>query len=138
MVNPTGTLNYKWSNGKKTTQIEASNASDYIVTVTDANGCSSISNVVTVVNGPDTELVPYGCFERCAPDTLCYPAIADVATYQWFKNGVIVAPAEGGNSAYPVWTMDGSYQLQLTGTNGCITTSAPLDLTLIQPVGTIS
>lgn len=138
VVNPSSTLNYKWSNGKKTTQIEASNASDYIVTATDVNGCSSISNVVTVVNGPDTELVPYGCFERCAPDTLCYPAIADVATYQWFKNGVVVSPAEGGNSAYPVWNMDGSYQLQLTGTNGCITTSAPLDLTLIQPVGTIS
>lgn len=137
VVNPLATLIYKWSTGKKANQIEVSNAGDYSVIATDANGCSAMSNLVSVVKGPDTELVPNGCFERCAPDTLCYPNIAQVATYQWFKDGVAVPAAEGGNSIYPIWNMDGSYYVKLTGTNGCVASSEPLNLTLIQPVGTI-
>ena len=49
-----------------------------------------------------------------------------------------MTPGEGGNQTFPIITMDGNYHVQLTGINGCITLSEPLNLTLKSPVGTIS
>ncbi|HRD06274.1 MAG TPA: gliding motility-associated C-terminal domain-containing protein, partial [Saprospiraceae bacterium] len=138
LVNPLGNLSYQWSNGKKSNQIEVSAASSYSVVAKDANGCKAKSNEIIVANGPDVGLVPSGCFERCAPDTLCFPFISGVAGYQWYKNGIAMTPGEGGNQTFPIITMDGNYHVQLTGINGCITLSEPLNLTLKSPVGTIS
>jgi hypothetical protein len=66
--------------------------------------------------------VPSGCFERCAPDTLCFPSIANVTNYQWQIDGVEVPSANGGNIPYIILTESATYQLELTGQNGCKST----------------
>ena len=137
VVSPQPGLTYQWTTGKKSNQIEVKTAASYAVFAKDANGCTAKSNEISIVNGPDASLVPSGCFERCAPDTICFPTIANTVAYQWYKNGNVLPAADGGNNPYPVITMDGDYHLQLTGTNGCVTQSEPLNLMLKTPVGTL-
>ncbi len=58
---------YHWNNGATTPSVNVSNAGPYFVTVSDANGCSGVSNVVTISSiavptldvFPDT-LITYG------------------------------------------------------------------------------
>ncbi len=136
--NPTNGIKYLWNNSATDIQITTSLPGKYFVQAQDINGCTALSNTIEVVSGPDVTLVPSGCFERCAPDTLCFPTIANVNQYQWQKNGVEISPAENGNIPYIILSESATYQLVLTGQNGCKNTSEPLTLTLNQPVGVIN
>lgn len=138
IVNPSSDYKYTWNNSKKTTSILVNDAGKYFVKGIDPNGCENISNTIEVENGPDISLVPSGCFERCAPDSLCFPTIPNVVTYQWFKENTALSPALGGQNPYIILTESGSYSLQMLGTNGCISNSNALDLTLKNPVGIIN
>ena len=135
--NPVGGLFYQWNTGKKALNITSQKAGDYFVVVSDANGCSAESNHLEIVAGPDISLVPSGCFERCAPDTMCFPLISGVTSFQWFNGGNVVLPAEGGDMPYIVFKNSGSYTLKMTGSNSCVSTTEPLNLTLKQAVGTV-
>lgn len=51
-VTPSGTYTYLWSNGSTNEDLTNIAASNYILTVTDANGCSSTSEFVVANNTP--------------------------------------------------------------------------------------
>lgn len=138
IINPVNGLDYLWNNGETEAQISTSLPGQYFVQAQDDNGCKSVSNTIEILSGPDVSFVPSGCFERCAPDTLCFPSIANVTNYQWQKDGVEIPSADGGNIPYIILTESATYQLELTGQNGCKSTSEALSLTLNQPVGVIN
>ncbi|MEM7035786.1 MAG: LamG-like jellyroll fold domain-containing protein [Bacteroidota bacterium] len=108
---------YIWSNGATTNTIYVTgNPGDYSVTCTNASGCSGSDTVNVVINQPPT-----------------MPAITQVgntlsttpgfAAYQWFDNGV---PIAGANSDTYVISMDGTYTVEVTDSNGCSALSDPL------------
>lgn len=81
----------------------------YTCEVTNAFGCSSLSNA----------------FTYCEPVTPVYDAVAneiyvdnDFATYQWFFNGL---PLEGADDFFIVDPASGNYGIQVTTDYGCIT-----------------
>lgn len=80
---------FSWSNGGTQATISGLSAGPFIVTVTDANGCSDESSVS--INDPNASVVTFA--NNSAGNTLC---AGDVVTftasgafqYQWFVNGV--------------------------------------------------
>jgi hypothetical protein len=117
-----GSYLYQWSNGATTSSIQVSSGS-YTVTVTDANGC-------TTVAGPTTVSQPATVSASIAPATiLC-------------NGGTVTlnASATGGTGAFSfAWSIGGSgstltvgagtYTVLATDANGCTGTSAPITLT---------
>ncbi len=138
VVNPNVGLTYKWSNGVKGISTSASAAGNYFVVGKDAKGCEGESNVAEIKAGPDYTFVPSGCFDRCVPDSMCFPAIPNVASYKWFVDNVAIDGSLGGNTPYPIFTKSGSYHVQLVGSNGCVSQSEPLNLTLKQAFGLVT
>jgi hypothetical protein len=130
-------VQYQWSNGKKTNAIITDIGGTYFVTARDGNGCEARSNELNIFLGPDASLVPSGCFERCGADTLCFPTIQGVSKFQWLNGDTEIASANGGQQPYIILTESGSYTLELTGTNGCISLSEPLTLDIKDRVGVI-
>ena len=137
ILNPATGISYLWNNNKKTTEINVKKAGSYFVTAKDGNGCTIKSNAIDILSGPDTDFVPSGCFERCGSDTLCFPFIEGVASYQWFKGGETIGSSDGGDQPYIILTKSETYVLKMTGTNGCVSTSDPLTLDIKPRVGVI-
>jgi PKD repeat protein len=137
VVNNIADVNYKWSNGKAGITTNAAAAGNYFVIGKDENGCEAKSNVIEIVSGPDANNVPAGCFERCAPDSICFPTITNAVSYQWYKNNTALSSTVGGTSAYPIFSESGSYYVEMTGNNGCVSKSEPLNLTLNQVEGVV-
>ncbi len=135
--NPSSTLKYTWSNSATGNSITTKVAGKYFAVAKDNNGCEGKSNEIEILSGPDINFIPSGCFERCNPDSMCFPNISNVVSYQWFKNGNAIAANEGGNIPYPIFKMSGSYHVNMLGTNGCFSTSEDLNLTLKDAFGTI-
>src|ERR1019366_8240266 len=122
-----GAVSYVWSNGGIGVSLTDSppNTTSYIVTGTDANGCSSTGlGTITVFHQPQAQF-------STAPDvpTVSYPTITftnqstpDVNYWFWnFGNGDTLAP----NTASPVYTyppVDSTYIVTLTVHNagGCV------------------
>ncbi len=138
VTSPSPVLLYKWSNGVKGVSTPAKAAGNYFVIGKDAKGCEGRSNDIEVLSGPDYNLVPAGCFERCAPDSMCYPSIANVVSYKWYKDNVDIDATLGGNTAYPIFTQSGTYHVEMVGTNGCVSQSESLNLTLKQAFGVVT
>lgn len=104
---------YQWNTGDTSACVMAKNAGGYIVTVTDANQCTTsgrreisihpVSSVSVVVQG----------------DTLSsFGAVG----YQWYFNGALIPGATG-----PVHFAEasGEYSLEITDANGCTARSNP-------------
>lgn len=137
VVNPSADLHYTWNNGKKTNDIYTVLPGKYFVNATDDKGCTGVSNILEVAEGPDISKIPSGCFERCAPDTLCFPMLTGVLSYQWYQNDMAIPGSSGGNTPFIILSESGTYTLEMTGQNGCKNTSEKLQLQLNQPVGII-
>ena len=117
---PAGFTSYIWNTGDTTPCINTQSAGNYYVTVSENGNCSAVSNHVSisVYGTPPVSISVNG-------DTLTgYNAV----TYQWLLNGVPIANAN--SSVYIAHTF-GSYTLQVTDTNGCTTTSSPVEITSI-------
>lgn len=138
VLSPNAAFKYTWSTGKKGTSINASAAGNYYAIGKDEKGCEGKSNVIEILPGPDYTMVPSGCFERCAPDSICFPAISNVTNYQWYKDGTKIDASFGGNVPYPIFTQSGSYYVEMVGSNGCTSKSEPLNLTLKQAFGVVT
>jgi len=103
---------YLWNTGDTLPYIYAYGAGGYWVTVTDANGCSVVSDhqELSVYPAPSVSIVVQG-------DTL---ASFDASTYQWYLDDTLIPGA-----TLPVYVahQSGDYAVQITDTNGCITIS---------------
>lgn len=116
---PTGFTYYQWNAGVTGTGncIEAKQAGDYYVNVTDSNGCSAESNhlSISVYPVPSVSIIQQG-------DTLSSYGAVD---YQWYYNNNLIQ-----NATRPLYIANqpGSYTLQITDTNGCTETSQPVEV----------
>ncbi len=111
---------YVWSNGETSSSITALSEASYIVTVTDANGCSSSDTVkVESYSSPVVTITAY--------DATCGQ-----------NNGGVSASVTGGKSPYTyLWNNGkttsaftgiaaGTYIVTVTDANGCIATDTAL------------
>ena len=112
-------LGYLWDTGETTQSITASNAHGYIVTVSGANGCysSSVPEVVTILSLPSTVITQSGANSQCLGNSasLSVPA---AASYLWSTGET----TQSINAS----SLSGNYTVVVTGTNGCVDTSAPI------------
>jgi hypothetical protein len=127
-----------WSTGQTTQSITVSASGVYTLVYTDPGcGCkSSASITVKVYPYPDFTLFPFDgpdcCDKVCDTAHICAPK--GYQGYQWLENGVPVpAPVGHEEEFYP--PSSGSYQLVLTGPNGCTDTSKPYCLTIEKCTG---
>jgi PKD repeat protein len=119
------TVIYNWNTGATGDAITVQAAGVYTATGTSSAGCSHSASF-EVLPIPDLCPVPAGCYEDCAPDTVCAPA--GLGSYQWLQNG---ANMPGETAACLIAYTSGIYNLYVEGDNGCSAVSADLELTLI-------
>lgn len=125
----TGYNSYSWSNGKSTQTVSITASGNYTVTVTDANGCSATSPLVTVTEWiPPTPVISTstGATVFCANAGVYLTTIAGYS-YQWQKAGVDIAGATQQNYL-PV--SGGNYKVVITDAHGCQKTSSSFTITI--------
>ncbi len=115
----TGFASYFWNTGATTTCIIATHAGNYYVTVTDANGCTAVSNHLAVNTYP---LSPVSVSVN--GDTL---TAFNAVTYQWYFNN---QPINNATNAVYIATQSGIYMVEISDTNGCHVTSNNINVTV--------
>jgi PKD repeat protein len=126
VTNPQPDVVYSWSTGETGLSIFTFQAGTYTVLATDViSGCTGAASA-TINPLPDLCLVPTGCYETCAPDTL-YAPLGNYA-YAWYdENGIVIDTDDS-----TVVTMSGVYHVVVTDlSTGCFNTSGDLYLTVI-------
>lgn len=130
----TGTLSYDWSNGPATALISNLGPGAYVVTVTDANGCTAIAGgTITGTFSPSVN--PYVINPGVSDTLLAWGVPIDInggndqsaqgVSYVWTIVGTPAGPVNfvdsfaHATSIQP--TLDGTYTLQITATSadGC-------------------
>jgi len=118
---------YVWSNGATTQNITANATGNYFVTITNAAGCSSVSNEIQV-NAQQTFTATA---TAVGPTAVCDGAFVTLvaspgASYLW-SNG---ATTQGINAG-----VNGNYSVTVTNALGCSSTSTNIPVTVL-PVPT--
>jgi hypothetical protein len=116
---------YLWSNGQISQSIFVQTAGAYTVTVTDVNGCQATSAPINVTVNPN----PVPTVTPNGPTTFCQGGSVTLtsspsANYLW-SNGAITQSITVSASGF--------YSVQVTNANGCIGTSAPVQVTVTTP-----
>jgi subtilisin-like proprotein convertase family protein len=121
---------YKWSNNATTEDIELIRGGTYKVSVTDANGCLVVSNILGVSE----------------PNILTINQVVVLPTCKGLSNGSISLTANGGTAPYSfLWSdqknvadnkqlKEGNYQVTVTDNNGCNLISPTYTLTAPQAI----
>ena len=115
VTGPSAPFSYNWSNGQNTQNISGLNAGTYIVTVTDAIGCSDTAQAVVNSTGGTFGTVPLPTNATCTAAN----GSADVLpigggspfSYQW---------STGATSTTITGLSAGSYFVTLTDNTGCV------------------
>ncbi len=125
---PAGMSSYQWNNGDNTQSSIANTSGNYIVTVTDANGCvaTSAATAVTVNPLPSATITPGGPTAFYAGGNVVLTA-GTGASYQWSNNGNAISGAAA--AAYTA-TDSGSYTVTVTDSNSCSAISAATTVTV--------
>ncbi len=119
---------YSWSTGATSSSITVSpdSLTLYIVTVTDANGCSSSPDTVsTLVTQPSVVINGLSFLCPQSTDTLYAVTSSNVAAYQWYNGNKPTSIT----SKYFI-NSGGIYSLTVTDIMGCTATDS---LTVVQP-----
>jgi hypothetical protein len=125
-----GFSSYSWNPGGQTTQtINVTSAGAYSVTVTNANGCSGTSNIITVTSGQTVQptIVASGPLEFCQGGSVTLTVEPAFASYAWNS---------GQTSQSITVTSSGSYAPTVTDANGCQNSSLldnPVVVTVTNP-----
>jgi gliding motility-associated-like protein len=135
--NPEPGVTYLWSDGQTGQSITVTDAGPYYVEASNANGCSLVSNIVTIEPSAPVDLIPGGCFIACDPLTVCLPPLQDAISYVLFRDGLQIDSGSGFPSSITI-DQDGSYTFEVTSANGCVATSDPLDVALYTGVGSVT
>jgi PKD repeat protein len=125
VINPEPDVIYTWNTGEEGLSIFTYAAGTYTVVGTDVRtGCVG-TDQVTIHPLPDICIVPTGCYEVCAPDTLHAPS-GDY-TYAWYQNGTLV-----GTGDELIVDESGSYSVTvIDNITGCFSISDSLYLEVI-------
>lgn len=119
-IQPTGgnschPYSYLWNNGDTLQDLTAAGPGNYMLIVTDAQGCTALQAVtIGTVSAPVPTFTQVG-HQLISGQTW--------ATYQWLLNGI---PLSGADASIYDILVQGTYALQVTDSNGCIGTSSPL------------
>jgi RHS repeat-associated protein len=126
---PLGYAAYHWSNGATSSSIVAHSTDDYTVAVTDVNGCSSpLSNPVSVLVNPlpnQPMIMAQGNTSFCQGDSVQLDAPAGYATYLW---------STGETTASISVSTAGSYTVEVTDLNGCISPLSNAETVTVNPL----
>lgn len=122
---PDPTIIFEWNTGEVNDTILVTKNGCYYATAIDTNGCENTASYCVTVN-PLPYLCSYyeGCFDTCAPYTICAPA---GSSWQWLNNGV---PIPSATTQCYTTSMSGVYSVIVTNSFGCVDTTGELDLTL--------
>ncbi len=109
-----GYATYQWSNGGSGQTISTGTAGNYVVTVTDANGCTGSASVNLTVNPlPSPSITGNTTF--CQGNNSTLNAGAGFSSYLW----------TGGSTSQTLnVTASGSYVVTVTDGNGCTNTAS--------------
>lgn len=122
---------YRWSTGDTTASIVIDSAGTYHVAVTDATGCTGVSDtVVVILDDPTVEILADGPLTICEGDTLRLRASGSFTAWRW-NNG-------GGDREIAV-TATGRFVVRATNIAGCEAWSDTVDVMVLpRPVATIT
>ena len=114
---------YQWSNGATTQNITANASGIYFVTITNASGCSAVSNEIIV----SAQQTLGATATAVGPTSVCDGAYVTLvaspgASYSW-SNG---ATTQGINAG-----LNGNYSVTVTNALGCTSTSASVPVTIL-------
>ncbi|MCS6917197.1 MAG: T9SS type A sorting domain-containing protein [Chitinophagales bacterium] len=121
---------YNWSNGTVGQSKSFSQSGTYWCTVTDANGCTGVSNSITVtVHSVPTPTVSSSTGQTtfCSNAGVYLIASPSGYNYQWQKSGVDM-PGETNITHTP--TSTANYRVRLSNWLGCSATSSALSITV--------
>lgn len=124
---PSG-MNYSWSgpgilSGGSTSSPVVNQPGTYNLTVTNpSNGCSSNTSVLVSQNttAPGASASSSGVITCAATSISLSGTSTSGISYSWSGPGIV----SGGNTANPTVNQPGNYNLTVTGSNGCTSTSA--------------
>ncbi|MDB4656023.1 T9SS type A sorting domain-containing protein, partial [Flavobacteriales bacterium] len=117
---PSGYDAYEWNTGDQSAVGQFAGGGQYVVTVFNQFGCEAVSSTFTVNEYTVTQ-------PAITENGGQLEANATGTSYQWFLNG---EPISGGSSQITVQG-SGSYSVEVTDNNGCISESDPYDVTLV-------
>ncbi|HEU4719287.1 MAG TPA: T9SS type A sorting domain-containing protein [Bacteroidia bacterium] len=111
-----GASSYSWSNGATTPSITANTSGNYLVTITDANGCQATSSAVNVVVNPlpNASVTANGPTTFCTGDSVVLTANSS-SSYMWSDNST--------TQSITVYN-SGNYSVMVTDANGCQSASS--------------
>ncbi|MEZ5173753.1 MAG: T9SS type A sorting domain-containing protein [Bacteroidia bacterium] len=117
----------------------ATSSGNYTVTVSQGTSCSSTSAVtaINIIAAPTATIIPSGPTGICQGESVILVANdgADL-TYDWLIGGATIPGAHG--SSYTA-SAPGSYQVVITNSSACSTTSEAIEVTVnAQPSATIT
>ncbi len=129
----TAPYSYNWSNGATTQNITGISAGTYSVTVTDANGCTSSQNSITITQPAAalamTNVVTHaGCFDN---STGAIDVTVTGGTMPYSYNW-----SNGATSQDLTNIMAGTYSVTVTDANGC--TAATASIQVSQPAAALA
>lgn len=109
---PAGYSRYAWSNGDTARAIVARATGDYAVRVYDTNGCSSVSEAMSVVAHPlpAPTIIPSGSTRLCEGDSVVLSVPKGHASYLW---------STGAKTRSIVVRTPGFYSVAVADTNSC-------------------
>jgi len=118
-----GADSYLWSNGETSSTIQACEAGEYNVIGTDANGCQSSSDMVTVViyERPEINISASGSTILCDGNCVTLTATGGVS-YVWNPNGETEESIDA--------CVTGSYSVVGTDANGCTGSSDVVEVSV--------
>jgi hypothetical protein len=127
VLNAAGGTSFLWNNGATTQNISVTTPGNYSVMVTNAAGCSSMSNstLVNVLQAPNAVATAYG------PTTFCQGGSVTIAT----SGGTSYAWSNGSTAQSILPSTSGTYSVIITGANGCTATSNAINVT-VNPIPT--
>lgn len=129
----TGGIDYLWSTTETTSTIFVSpNAlTDYIVTLTDNNGCSSTDNVIVTVNPLPQLIASPSTSDICLGDSVNL-TVNGATTYFWYPSAGLSDATIYNPVASPLTTTN----YYVTGTNqfGCINTTSVIINVELPPI----
>jgi hypothetical protein len=125
---------FNWNTGISGTTLVTEQPGQYFLRVSNALGCATESNRLSVFPAPPVQTLPDGCLTQCKPDTLCVPNLPDIVSWQWYLNGVLLP---GSNQPELIPEFSGDYYAVLTDTRGCTAQSSPVNLTVLDGFGQI-
>ena len=103
----------RWSNGQNTLTLPVSQSGVYTVTATGANGCTALSNNLTITqdnNAPTVSLSATGNQLTCTQPQLTLTATASVTALRW---------STGETTQVISVSTAATYSVTATGANGC-------------------